>query len=136
MVMMNSKLKVYGIFAVVFALGIAAGGGSALAYAREHHAAQIESDRVFESRKLRGLSRKLKLDSEQEDRIADILASDREESRRIGHDVIERCGQPLRDHKAAVDAQIRAVLRPDQQQRFDKLVEERRGRVSLRRLGL
>ncbi len=131
--MKSSKLKVYGIFTIVFALGIAAGGGTALAYAHERHVSQIENDRVFESRRLRGLSRKLKLDSEQEDKIAQILADDREESRKIGRDVMERCGQPLRDHKAEVDAQIRAVLRPDQQQRFDKLVEERRGHVSLRR---
>lgn len=130
----GSKLKVYGIFAIVFTLGIAAGGGTALAYAHHRHVSQIENDRIFESRRLRGLSRKLKLDSEQEDRIADILADDQQESRKIGRDVIERCGQPLRDHKAAVDAQIRAVLRPDQQQRFDKLVEERRGHVSLRHL--
>ncbi len=46
--------------------------------------------------------------------------------------MMERCGQPLRDHKRDVEAQIRAELRPDQQTKYDKLTEERKSRVRLR----
>ena len=38
--------------------------------------------------------------------------------------LMERCAGPLREQRARVDAEIRAVLTPEQQQRFDKLVKE------------
>ena len=59
-----------------------------------------------ETRRLAMLSRKLDLDSDQETRIGAIL----------------------REHRGQVDTEIRAVLRPDQQTRYDKLIEGRKGR--------
>ena len=129
--MVTGKAKAYGVFALVFALGAATGGGAALAWAHERRVAQLDNDHEFESRRLRALSRKLDLDADQEARIGSILAKDHDESRRLGRDIIERCGQPLRDHKTAIDAEIRAVLRPEQQERFDKLAQ--RHHVSLGR---
>jgi Spy/CpxP family protein refolding chaperone len=130
---MKSKVRAYLVAVVIFALGALAGGGGSFAYAQKKHAAILQdNDAGFESRRLRVLSRKLDLDDAQQERIGAILAKDREDSKALGQDMMQRCGQPLRDHKAAVDAQIRAELRPDQQTKYDQLGEERKGRVRLR----
>ncbi len=129
---MTSKTKGYLVLAVVFVLGAAAGGGAMFAYSDQRHAALLREDgKEFESRRLHALSRKLDLDADQESRIRTILQTDRDDSRQLSRAMLQRCGQPLRDHKTKVDADIRAVLRPDQQARYDKLVAERRERVWL-----
>jgi len=118
----------YLVLAFVFVLGAAAGGGGAFAWHEQRQAAMFR-DRGgpdFEGHRLHGLARRLDLDAAQQDKIRAILTDDRDESRALGRDMFDRCGQPLRDHKAKVDAAIRAVLRPDQQARYDALVEERR----------
>ena len=119
-------VKAYWVLGAVFVLGVVAGGGAAFAWSQESHAAMVREGKVFEGRRLKALSRKLDLDRDQESRVAAILASDADESQSIGHDVVQRCGQRLRDHKTHVDDEIRTALRPDQQRRFDRLVDERR----------
>lgn len=134
--MVKPKLRAYLFGAAIFALGALAGGGGSFAYAQKKHAAILRTDDAgTDSRRLRVLSRKLDLDDAQQDRVATILSKDREDSRALGQDMMQRCGQPLRDHKKEVDAQIRAELRPDQQAKYDKLTEERKGRVRLRDAG-
>jgi Spy/CpxP family protein refolding chaperone len=126
--MVNARAKGYVVLAAVFALGAAAGGAGVHAYdARRHAAAFGEGGRrAFDARRMHALSRKLDLDATQEQQIGAIFESEHDEMRTLSRDVMDKCGQPLRDHKAKIDAQIRAVLRPDQQKRFDDLVEERR----------
>jgi hypothetical protein len=46
--------------------------------------------------------------------------------RDLGRQLFERCGDPLRDQKVRVEAAIRGVLDPEQQRRYDELLEERR----------
>ncbi len=122
----------YAILAGVFALGAAAGGGATYAYAQKRNAAILRDDgHELEGRRLSALARRLDLDPTQEGQVAAILAKDREDSRELSHTMLERCGQPLRDHKADVDASIRAVLRPEQQKKFDGLHEGRRDRIWL-----
>ncbi len=128
--MVKRKVVGYLILAAVFLLGAAAGGGATYAYAQKRNAAILRDDgRELEGRRLSALARRLALDPEQEGRVAAILARDREESRTLSHAMFERCGQPLRDHKAEVDAAIRDVLRPEQLKKFDGLREGRRDRM-------
>jgi len=131
--MVTSKRMGYLLLGAVFLLGSVAGGGAAYAYAQRQHAAILRDEpQKFDARRLAVLERKLDLDADQEARIRSILAKDREDSRALSKDMMERCGQPLRDHKSQVDSEIRDVLRPDQQARYDKLTDERRKRVRVR----
>lgn len=128
--MVTTKRKGYFLLAAVFLLGSVAGAGGAYAFAQKQHAAILRDEpQKFDARRLASLDRKLDLDADQEARIRTILAKDREDSRALSKDMMQRCGQPLRDQKARVDAEIRDVLRPDQQARYDKLTDERRKRV-------
>ena len=129
---MSPRTKGLLVLGAVFLLGGVAGGGSAWAVAQRQHAAVLrEEPRRAEVRRLAALRRKLDLDDDQEARVRAILDRDADDSRALGRDMMDRCGEPLRDHKTAVDAQIREALRPDQRARFDKLTDERRRRVRL-----
>jgi protein CpxP len=69
----------------------------------------------------RALQRELGLTSQQRDAVQGILERQLPERRRLMSDMLQHCGDPLRVHKAKVDAEIRAVLNPEQQRRFDAL---------------
>ncbi len=130
--MVKNRWTVYLVLAGVFVLGAASGGAGAFAYVQQKHAAFLRQDRHgFEDRRLRALTRKLDLDETQQQRVRAILEKDGVEARNLSRDMLDRCGQPLRDHKVSIDAEIRAVLRPEQQQSYDQLTEERRERMWL-----
>jgi hypothetical protein len=118
----------YVVLILVFVLGAIAGGGAAFAYAQSDHASAAKNGKSSQHRRVRALSRKLDLDRDQERRVADILAGDDDESRALGRDVVDRCGQRLRDHQAHVDEEIRDVLRPDQRRRFERIMVDDRPR--------
>ena len=130
--MVKGRRLGYVLVSIVFALGVVVGGGGMLAWSQESHAAVLGEGKAFQHYRLRALARKLDLDHDQRRRIAGILEDDGEVSQALGQDMVERCGQRLRDHKSRVDNEIRSVLRPDQQRRFDTLVEERRNHVTAR----
>lgn len=117
---------------LVFLLGALTGGAGGFALAHRRHASMLREERR-EGYRLRALTRTLDLDADQQQKVGAILAKDRDEARALGREVMERCGQPLRDHKARVEGEIRSVLRPEQQRRFDALVEERREHLVLPR---
>ncbi|HMJ56490.1 MAG TPA: hypothetical protein VK540_30695 [Polyangiaceae bacterium] len=128
--MVSRRVYGYVVLAAAFAVGVACGGGAAFAYIAQKHAAILRDDgRGPESRRLRILTRKLDLDTDQEQRIRAILTKDRDDVRDLGRQMFERCGEPLRDQKARVDTAIRSVLRPEQQRRYDELLDERRERL-------
>lgn len=103
--MVKTRTKGYVVLVVVFLLGAASGGGASVAFMQRRHAAMLrDAGNGRETRRLTVLSRKLDLDADQEARIGTIL----------------------HEHRGQVDTEIRAVLRPDQQTRFDKLVEQRK----------
>ncbi len=111
-----SRRKGYAVLVLVFVLGAAAGGGVVYSVTQRRHAAMLD-EQGLHARRLNALSRKLDLDADQKAKVGDILDQDREDSKAL-----------LRDHRAEVDAKIRAVLRPDQQTRFDQMTEDRRRR--------
>lgn len=125
------KLNAYLLLSVAFALGAASGGAVTYGVVKREQAALFEDEgRGFvEERRMHALSRKLDLDDDQRTRIADIFAKSREARHAIDHDVMVRCGERLSEHRAKIDDEIRAVLRPDQRERFDELVHNRRERV-------
>jgi Spy/CpxP family protein refolding chaperone len=130
--MVSRRLYGYVVLVAAFVVGAACGGGAAFAYVAQKHAAMLREDaRGPELRRVRVLARKLDLDADQEQRIRSILTQDRDTARELGRVMFERCGGDLREQRARVDAEIRAVLRPEQQRRYDELLEERRERMWL-----
>jgi Spy/CpxP family protein refolding chaperone len=128
--MVSRRVYGYLLLAAAFAVGVACGGGAAFAYVAQKHAAILRDDgRGPETRRLRILTRKLDLDADQEQRVRAILNKDRDAMRELGRSMFERCGEPLREQKARVEESIRSVLRPEQQRRYDELLEERRERL-------
>ena len=128
--MVSPRAYGYLVLAAAFAVGVACGGGAAFAYVAQKHAAILREDgRGPETRRLRVLTRKLDLGVEQEQRIRAILSEDRDAMRDLGRSMFERCGEPLRQQKARVDAAIRGVLRPEQLRRYEELVDERHERL-------
>jgi hypothetical protein len=130
--MVKSRRIGYLVLTVVFLLGVVVGGGAMLAYSQESHAAVIgNGGKTLQRYKIRALTRKLDLDRDQEARVAGILEDDNEVSQALGQEMVQRCGQRIREHKTRVDDDIRTVLRPDQQRRFDRLVDDRRRKLWL-----
>jgi len=121
----RTKLKGIGVFVLIFALGVLAGGAGSRALLQRRYAALFK-DRaaVFEHRRLGALSRRLDLDDAQEDKVRVIMSKFGEKRRELTRDIMDRCGAPLREHKAQLDAEIRTVLRPEQQTRYDKLLKD------------
>jgi Spy/CpxP family protein refolding chaperone len=128
--MVSRRVYGYLLLAAAFVVGVACGGGAAFAYVAQRHTAILRDDgRGPEPRRLRILTRKLDLDAAQEQRVRAILMEDRDTMRDLGRSMFERCGEPLREQKARVDAAIRSVLRPEQRQRYDELLDARRERL-------
>lgn len=125
----RAKLKGSAAFALVFLLGLLAGGaGSRALLQRRYGRLFKDPSALFERRRLGALARRLNLDDTQEDRVRDILSKYAGQRRSLTRDIMDRCGAPLRAHKAQLDAEIRAVLRPDQQARYDLLLKDRESR--------
>jgi hypothetical protein len=72
---------------------------------------------------MRALQRALDLSPAQRILVAAILERQAPERRRLMGEMMQKCGDPVRAYKTQADAEIRAVLNPEQQQRFDKLAK-------------
>ena len=122
----RAKLKGYGAFALVFVLGLLAGGAGSRALLQRRYARLFKDpSAVFERRRLGALARRLDLDDAQENRVRDIMNKYGAQRRGLTRDIMDRCGAPLRTQRTQLDAEIRTVLRPDQQARYDLLIKDR-----------
>jgi hypothetical protein len=123
--MNRSKLKAYAALLAVFLLGVLAGGAGSRAMLQRRYARMFKDPAaVFEHRRLGALSRRLRLDDAQEDRVRIIMNKYGSKRRELTREIMDRCGAPLRDQKTQMDAEIRLALRPDQQTRYDKLIKD------------
>jgi hypothetical protein len=125
----DSRWKGYAALAVAFVLGVAAGGGVAFGVTQHRYARLLgERPGFFEARRAFALSQRLGLSGSQRDRVRDIVERHADRRRALERDIFERCGDALRTEQATIDTEIRGVLAPDQQQRFDQMAK-RRGRL-------
>ena len=121
----RAKLKGYAALLLVFTLGILLGGaGSRAILQRRYKDLFRDRSAVFENRRLGALARRLKLDDAQEDRVRDILGKYGKQRRVLSREIMARCGAPLQAEKAQMDSEIRALLHPDQQARYDQLIKD------------
>jgi hypothetical protein len=125
----RARVKGYGALLIVFVLGVLIGGAGSRALLQRRYA-HLFRDRfsVFEQRRIGALSHRLDLDDAQDQKVRAIMAKYGQERRKLARDMLDRCGDPLRAQKAQMDAEIRALLRPDQQSRYDALVKDSNGR--------
>ncbi len=130
---MNAKLKGVLILAGVFALGAVTGAGSSWAWLQREVADELggQTDRRFERRHLKALARELDLSDAQRTKIGELMASHREEHEQLMRNLAEDCGGELRQHREKVADEIRGVLDPEQQQRFDDLRKKQLERFPL-----
>jgi Spy/CpxP family protein refolding chaperone len=125
---MSPKVKVYGVVLGIFVLGAGAGGAAGYAVASKRLAEALGDDRPAlgdARRAVAAMSRDLDLSREQRQKVRDILERHRGENRELMRDMVDKCGGDLKSLRQRVDGEIRGVLEPTQQKRFDELVDKR-----------
>ncbi len=127
--MVSVRAKGAAVLVAVFALGGVAGGAGTFAWLRRDEAASAEEEHGLRNpRRLRALERSLDLTASQREQVRAILAQGGEQRRHLAQEMFERCGDGLRVHHEGVTAQIRALLTPEQQTRFDTIAAPQRDR--------
>lgn len=123
------SLQAYALLGAVLVLGIVSGSGATYAYVRYQTglAAAPNPGRMRRER-MAAFTRELDLSAEQQAKVEAIFQANNDERDRRTRAMFEACGEPVREHKRRVDAEIRAVLRPEQQARFDELAQEQERR--------
>lgn len=124
----RSNVKVVLVIAGIFIGGMGTGAAVTMGWWRHHLIGMLERGGAHREMRMRALQRTLHLTPPQRQAISDILERDAPTRRQLMDNAVKSCGEPLRAHKAEVDAQIRAVLRPDQQGRFDELARRQNER--------
>ncbi|HEY4157919.1 MAG TPA: hypothetical protein VGM29_07470 [Polyangiaceae bacterium] len=125
---LSPKLKGYATLLVVFLLGGVVGAG--ITHVRSQHRFLHGGDHESsEHRRLDAISRRLDLDGAEQQKVADILDKYSADRTRMTREMLDTCGTALRTQKEQMDAEIRAVLRPDQQTAFDALLKEQHDRL-------
>lgn len=117
----------YAILLGTFLLGGLGGAGIGYAVSQRSLSALVAEDRseARDLRRLEAFTRELDLSEGQQDQVRGIVERHRPERDRHARRMFEECGQPLHRVKEAMDAEIRALLTPEQQPRFDAMRERR-----------
>jgi len=127
---MKPTTKSLLVLVAVFVLGATSGAGLTVTLARQRMAQAMAPDFARRGEvALEMLVDRLSLSDAQRDKIAKILDEQMPERRARMQDIMQRCGDPLREHKRRLDAAIRAVLEPEQQKRFDRIAARQEERL-------
>jgi hypothetical protein len=125
----SNRIKAYAALGGSFLLGAFAAGAGYHAYAERQMAEAFSGDReVFEVRRVKAMSRELGLRDEQEARILEIFRRNGPERQRLWREAVATCGAPMEAHRGRIDAEIRAVMDPDQLPKFEAQRAEHRRR--------
>jgi len=109
---------------LVFLLGMAAGGLVTLRFAKKRLQRIAHGEPAYTTDEIvRALRHRLNLDATQRDQVRAIVAATQQQIQTIRQQSDPQLGSAI---QTAV-SQVRAVLRPDQREEFDRLVAERRG---------
>ncbi len=119
----RSNIKALLVLVGVFAGGAGTGVAASLGWTHHRMVGLLEHGAPHNDLRMRALQRALNLSSEQRTSVAAILERQAPERRRLMGEMMQKCGDPVRAYKAKADAEIRAVLNPEQQGRFDKLAK-------------
>jgi len=116
------KLKVGLVLALIYFAGIATGVVATRTVVRHMVAAAVQNPARVKLLIERRLTRQLKLDAGQQNKVEQILIRTQNELRSLRQDFGPRFQAILLN----TQTEISAVLTPEQRQRFDKLREENR----------
>jgi Spy/CpxP family protein refolding chaperone len=101
-----------------------------MAWSHHHMVGYLEHGGATRNeQRMRAMQHALDLTAQQRVTIAAILDRQAPERRRLMGEMMRQCGDSARSHKSKVDAEIRAVLNPDQQVRFDQLAKRQAERL-------
>jgi hypothetical protein len=126
----SNRLKAFAALGGMFALGAVSSAGVYHAVARHDDAEFFSGNRdTLEARLVESMSRELDLSSDQAAKIRGIFQSHAAERKRLMRQQMETCGGPMDAHRERIDAEIRAVLRAPQRERFEAMRLERRRRL-------
>jgi len=120
--MSPTRWKAIALLGLVFVLGAITGAGITFAHTR-HEMAELSFPPGLRPprARMRALSRALDLTTEQQDKVKTILERHQHDRRALWDELIEKCGDSIRKQKSDVDGEIRAVLTPAQQPKFDAI---------------
>lgn len=128
--MNRPKWQAVGILFAVFTLGGVAGGAAMAAW---HGKQRRELASVGfgprGDRPILALVRRLELTREQRRSVEALLDQHGPKHRIIMQDMMSKCGHAMQVEKANLDGEIRAILTPEQQRRFDELSARQRERL-------
>lgn len=124
----KSRFQGYAALLATFVLGAVVGAGGTHTYDQRRLAHLFRDRPAFEHRRLEALARRLDLDEGQREAIRKVMEDHGEERRALIRNALQPCSDALHSAQEQLDAQIRAVLRPDQAARFDALSKEHRER--------
>lgn len=120
----SKRARAVGLLVGVFLVGGVAGSGATFAFAQRDMRGLMGRE-GFEQRKMRALTRRLDLTTEQQTQVQEILRRRGEERRQLMDKMQESCGKPVAEHRAKTDDEIRAVLTEAQKPKFEELLERR-----------
>lgn len=123
---MSPKLKTILVISAVFALGAVSGGaGTYTAVQKDlEHKFKGPPGKSRHKFRMESMSRRLDLTPDQRSQIEAIFAKRHEEMDAAR----EKCAPQMKELREKTDAEIRTLLRPNQQQKFDAYLEERKKR--------
>jgi hypothetical protein len=128
----RNNIKVLLVLVGVFAGGAGTGVAASLAWTHHRMVGFLEHGGApHNEQRMRALQHALNLSPEQRTLVAAILERQAPERRRLMGEMMQKCGDPVRAYKAKADAEIRAVLNPGQQIRFDRLAKRQAERFFL-----
>jgi Spy/CpxP family protein refolding chaperone len=124
--MVSARVKSYAALVLVFLLGALAGAGGAFAFVQHRYADFVRERGATDHWRMTGLTRELELDKAQEEQVRAIVTRHRELRRELTKKMFDECGGSVEQDRMQMDQEIRAVLRPEQQKRWDEVVAKRR----------
>lgn len=121
----GARRRGYAIVLGTFALGGLCGGSVGYAWSQRSIGALMSDDpgQARDLRRLEAFTRELDLTGEQREQVRLIVERHRPERDRQTKRMFDECGQAVLREKDAMDAEIRKLLTPEQQPRFEALRE-------------
>lgn len=132
----RTSLKVVLLMLGVFLAGAGSGAAWTHSWSHRHMGRMLQEDGFgYSQQRVRALQRVLGLSPRQRKDVSTILEQDVPERWQLMGELMQSsCGERIRLHRAEIDARIRGLLGPAQQQKFDKLIQSRAERWRARDL--
>lgn len=124
---MGPRSRAYAIVLGTFVLGGLCGAGVGYAVSQRSLSALLSEERseARDQRRLEAFSRELDLSDDQREQVRRIVERRRPERDRLMRRMFDECGQAMKRDKDAMDAEIRALLTPEQRPAFEAMRERR-----------